>query len=92
MFKKAYDITGFGPPSPEKLLTLSIFSTINKKNPNLTLDAAILIFENAPEGVTLEEYATHKQRNASGYRNVFIPFFHPTHRRLNNDTLWNNLK
>ena len=75
MFKKAYDITGFGPPPPENLLTLSIFSTINKKNPNLTLDATILIFENAPKGITLEEFAAHKQRNASGYRNAFTPFF-----------------
>ena len=75
MFLKAYEITGLHLSNED--FTKSVFDTIKKKNPNITLDKAILIFEKAPEDITLEEFAKRKSRTAEGYRKVFKTYFSP---------------
>lgn len=74
MFLKAYEITGLRLSNED--FTKSVFDTIKRKNPNITLDKAILIFEKAPTHVTLEEFAKRKSRTAEGYRNVFKTYFY----------------
>ena len=73
MFRCAYEIAGLKITNEQ--LTKSEFNIIKKKNPDITLDNAILIFEKANSGITLEKFAYNRQRTANGYRNVFRKFF-----------------
>ena len=70
----AYEIVGLLPLSNEQH-TRNMFAIIKKSHPNITLDEAILMFEKAPKGVSLEEFADQKQRTAEGYRNIFREYF-----------------
>jgi len=63
-------------------LTITEFGNMLLKNPSITLDEAILIFENAPEGQTLEEFAITKMRTAESYRNTNRKFFKIAQRRV----------
>ena len=75
MFRKAYEIAGVRISN--EIFTHSEFHTIRQKNPNITLDEAILIFEHAPINVSLEQFAQKKHRTAASYRKVFREFFAP---------------
>jgi hypothetical protein len=71
---KAFELAGV-VPRPEFQVTIDVFRTLLHKHPTLSLDQAILSFEQAPEGVTLMEFADRKHRTAEGYRQRFRPFF-----------------
>ena len=70
----AYKTTGLHPLTNEQH-TRNEFERIKKRWTDISLDQAILIFEKAPKGVSLEEFAHQKQRKAEGYRNIFREYF-----------------
>lgn len=69
----AYEIAGLQLSYEQH--TKNEFAKIKKKWPNVTLDQAILIFENAPKDISLNEFACQKQRTVQGYRNIFGKYF-----------------
>jgi hypothetical protein len=73
MHRKGYEIAG--TKISNESFTKSEFDIIKKMNPNITLDDAILCFEKANKGVTLEDFAVTKQRTAESYRNVFGRYY-----------------
>jgi hypothetical protein len=73
MYMMAYQIAGI--KISNESFTKSEFDIIKKANPNINLDDAILIFEKAKKGVSLEKFATTKQRTAESYRRVFRKYF-----------------
>ena len=73
MFRCAYEIAGLKISNEQ--FTKNEFNIIKNNNPNITIDNAILIFEKANSGITLEKFAYDRQRTANGYRNVFRKFF-----------------
>ena len=64
-----------------KELTIGEFEKMIIKKPSIKLDEAILIFEKAPKGQTLEEFAEVRMRTAKGYRNKNREFFNTARRR-----------
>ena len=64
-----------------KELTIGEFEKMIIKKPSIKLDEAILIFEKAPRGQTLEEFAEGKMRTARSYRNTFNKEFNTARRR-----------
>ena len=73
MYRKGYQIAG--TKISNETFTKSEFDIIKKANPNISLDDAILIFEKAKKGVSLEKFATTRQRTAESYRRVFKQYF-----------------
>jgi len=73
MLVPAYKITGFYLTNEQ--LTKTEFSKIQTKTPGISLDKTILLFENAPKNITLEKFASSKQRTAEGYRKTYLPFY-----------------
>jgi len=73
MYKCAYEITGY--KFDNHTFTTMEFNIIKQTNPGITLDQAILIFEKAPENITLEAFAKGKQRTACSYRRVYKKYF-----------------
>jgi hypothetical protein len=55
--------------------TAALFRRWRAADPRLTLDAAILKLEKAPEGMTLVAFAEAKHRTAEGYRRAFAPWY-----------------
>ena len=74
MFRFAYEIAGLKITNEQ--FTKSEFNIIKRNNPGITLDSAILIFEKAKKGVTLEKFAVERQRTAESYRRVFDKYFY----------------
>ena len=74
MYLRAFEIAGT-IPHPEEQRTSACFEEIMKAEKGLTLDEAILRFEHAPTGQTLDEFAQHKGRLAEGYRRRFKPYY-----------------
>ena len=64
-----------------KEFTIKEFEKMILKKPSIKLDEAILIFEKAPKGQTLEEFAEVRMRTAKGYRNKNREFFNTARRR-----------
>jgi hypothetical protein len=64
-----------------KELTIGEFEKMIIKKPSIKLDEAILIFEKAPRGQTLEKFAEEKMRTAQSYRNTFNKEFNTARRR-----------
>lgn len=56
-------------------LLINAFAEMILENENISLDEAILNFENAEAGNTLENFAKSKMRNADSYRNSYEPYF-----------------
>jgi len=73
MIKRAYELTGYGITI--ETFTKMEFDEIKQTNPGISLDQAILIFEKAPEHMTLGEFAKQKSRTATGYRSVYRKYF-----------------
>ena len=72
-YRKAYEIAGV--QISNEIFTKSEFDIITKQHPYITLDKAILMFENVETGETLETFANAKQRTAKGYRNAYKKYF-----------------
>jgi len=70
---EAWKLTGYYIGEVE--FTKSVFTLFQKENPLITLDEAILKFENAPIGVTLKQFAISKSRNEESYRNTYRCYF-----------------
>ena len=66
-------LSGLQPKSHAEI-TREFFSHLLLQNPNLTLDDAILRFENASEA-TLDEFAQQRFRTGESYRKVYKPFW-----------------
>ena len=73
MYKCAYEITGY--KFDNHTFTTMEFHIIKQNNTGITLDQAILIFEKAPDNMTLEDFAKEKHRTASSYRRVYKKYF-----------------
>ena len=56
-------------------IVITSFIDMILQNKDITIEEAILIFENAKAGVTLDEFAKSKQRNRSGYINAYEEYF-----------------
>ena len=74
MIRFAYEIAGLKITNEQ--FTKSEFNIIKRKNHGITLDNAILIFEKAKKGVTLEKFALERHRTAESYRRVFGKYFY----------------
>ena len=74
MLRFAYEIAGLKITNEQ--FTKSEFNIIKRKNPGITLDNAILIFEKAKKGVTLEKFALERHSTAESYRRVFGKYFY----------------
>ena len=72
MFIEAWKLTGMN--IDEKRFTQLTFNQFIKENPNITLDEAILRFENAPVNQSLEVFAKSKMRTAESYQRIYRPF------------------
>ena len=71
--RKAYEIAGI--QISNETFTKSEFNIITQQNPYITLDEAILMFENVETGKSLETFAKTKQRTAKSYRNAYKKYF-----------------
>ena len=58
-----------------KELIVTSFVEMLLDNPDLELESAILQFENAVLGLTLEQFAQTKSRSKDSYLKVYKPFF-----------------
>lgn len=58
---------------------------ILRENPSATLDQVILDWEKMPEGSTVEDLATIKQRTADGYREGYRPYYEGAKMTINRD-------
>ena len=58
----------------EEFLIKEFIDMVMEKS-DITLDEAILKFENADEGITLEEFAETKMRSGEVYRETYKPYF-----------------
>ena len=56
-------------------ITIEFFSNLRHRNPSITLDEAILRFENGDEFDTLENFAMSKNRTAESYREAYSDMF-----------------
>ena len=56
-------------------LLINTFISLIIEKPDITLDEAILRFENAKGNTTLEEFAETKMRIADSYRKSYKPYF-----------------
>ena len=74
MFRFAYEIAGLKITNEQ--FTKSEFNIIKRNNLGITLDSAILIFEKAKKGVTLEKFALKRHRTSESYRKVFGKYFY----------------
>tara|TARA_B100001105_G_C22042273_1_gene294519 strand:- start:27 stop:251 length:225 start_codon:yes stop_codon:yes gene_type:complete len=74
MIRFAYEIAGLKITNEQ--FTKSEFNIIKRNNPGITLDSAILIFEKAKKGVTLEKFALKRHRTPGSYRKVFGKYFY----------------
>ena len=64
-------------------ILINTFISLIIENPDITLDQAILRFENAKD-VNLDEFAEHKMRKAESYRNSYKPYFDKAQKILKN--------
>ena len=63
-------------PKSHADITRDFFAGLRRKDPRITLDAAILRFENAADSYsTLEAFATARCRTAESYRVVYSPYW-----------------
>ena len=74
MIINAYKLTGY--VITNEIFTKIEFDKIKKNNPQITFDNAILLFENAPKDISLEQFAITKMRTADSYRNVYRDYFY----------------
>ena len=74
MYRRAYEIAGL--QISNEIFTKNEFTKIKRAQPCITLDEAILVFEKARSGITLEKFAAEKQRTAEGYRKAFSKYFY----------------
>lgn len=56
-------------------ITIEFFANLRHRNPDITLDEAILRFENGDEFDNLEDFATSKNRTANSYRDAYLIMF-----------------
>ena len=56
-------------------ITIEFFANLRHRNPGITLDEAILRFENGEEFYNLEDFATSKSRTAESYREAYLTMF-----------------
>ena len=56
-------------------ITIEFFANLRHRNPDITLDEAILRFENGDEFDNLEDFATSKNRTANSYRDAYLNMF-----------------
>ena len=56
-------------------ITIEFFSNLRHRNPDITLDKAILRFENGDEFDNLEDFATSKNRTVESYREAYLTMF-----------------
>ena len=56
-------------------ITVTAFVEMLLENRDINIDAAILIFENAPPGVSLEQFAASKTRDRGGYIRAYQKYF-----------------
>ena len=73
-YRKGYEIAGL--KISNESFTKSEFDIIKRKHPGITLDEAILTFENVETGASLEKFALKRQRTAENYRRVFGKYFY----------------
>ena len=71
----AQELTGLQPRSHADI-TRDFFADQRRKDPNVSLDDAILRFENAADSYpSLHAFATARCRTAESYRKVYRPFW-----------------
>lgn len=56
-------------------ILINAFTEIILENPNIGFDNAILKFENAKEGLTLDQFAETKMRISDSYRKSYRPYY-----------------
>jgi len=56
-------------------ITIEFFANLRHRQPDITLDEAILRFENGDEFDNLEDFATSKNRTANNYRKAYLNMF-----------------
>ena len=56
-------------------ITIEFFANLRHRNTNITLDEAILRFENGDEFDNLKDFATSKNRTAKSYREAYSDMF-----------------
>ena len=56
-------------------ITIEFFANLRHRNPGITLDEAILRFENGEEFYNLKDFATSKSRTAESYREAYSDMF-----------------
>ena len=56
-------------------ITVAAFVEMLLEDRNITLESAILIFENAQPGINLQQFAESKTRNKEGYIKAYQKYF-----------------
>ena len=56
-------------------ITTDFFANLRHRHPGITLDEAILRFENCEESDNLEDFATSKNRTGNSYREAYSDMF-----------------
>ena len=56
-------------------ITIEFFANLRHRNPGITLDEAILRFENGEEFCNLKDFATSKSRTVESYREAYLTMF-----------------
>ena len=64
-------------------ITVTAFVEMLLKNKDINIDAAILIFENAPEGMNLKQFAESKTRDRGGYIRAYQRYFNKAREIIN---------
>tara|TARA_Y100001970_G_C14094563_1_gene781910 strand:- start:196 stop:453 length:258 start_codon:yes stop_codon:yes gene_type:complete len=71
----AKQLTGLEPKTHAEI-TRDFFTSLQQQHPTITIDKAILHFENATNHYkTLDAFAKARARTATSYRNVYLPYW-----------------
>lgn len=62
-----------------KEITITAFVEMMLKNPDITIDDAILKFENVQDGISLGEFAESKTRTRENYISAYRKYFDKAH-------------
>ena len=74
-FVTGTELSGLQPKTHADI-TRDFFLEAKRRDPNITFDSAILLFENAADSyATLDAFATARCRTAASYREVYSPYW-----------------
>lgn len=65
-------------------LVIQFFTDLLVKNPNITLEQCILRFENAEDGISLQQFAEKKQRTYQMYIESYQGYYNTAKQNIHN--------